>query len=224
MADPATPADGGRGGHTARGRGQGPAGADLGLRQDRDRGLRPRARAPWRRDRLHGRDRIRAARGGHRGARRVRADGLPGDPQRPGEDASPAAARGAPGGARRPGAHADAGGRGHRSDRSGVREPLPVRAHGGQAGSERCRRDREHRHRWPDDDSRGGQEPRLGRRRGAARELRRGASRARGDRRQRLRSDEALARQRGIRLHRPLRRGDQPLVRCPLRGVSRSTG
>ena len=69
--------------------------------------------------------------------------------------------------------------------------------------------DREHRHRRADDDPRRGQEPRARRRRGQARVLRRGLRRARGDRRRDLRLDPALARQRGVRPDRPLRRRDR---------------
>ena len=63
----------------------------------------------------------------------------------------------------------------HRVRRPRVREPLPVRAHGRPPGDRRGRGHREHRHRRPDDDPRGGQEPRVQRRGRAPRELRRGA-------------------------------------------------
>ena len=42
-----------------------------------------------------------------------------------------------------------------------VREPLPVRGHGGPPRRDRARGDREHRHRRPDDDPRGGEELRA---------------------------------------------------------------
>ena len=80
------------------------------------------------RDPLHRRHRGGAARGRARGDRRLRVHRPGGDPRRPGQDAAPAAARGAAGAARRPRAHGDAGARGDRADRPGLRQPLPVRA------------------------------------------------------------------------------------------------
>ena len=68
-------------------------------------------------------------------------------------------------------------GRGVRRPR--VREPLSVRGHGGPPRRHRARGDREHRHRRPDDDPRGGQELRLLRRRRQAGELRRDPAGAR---------------------------------------------
>ena len=83
-------------------------------------------------------------------------------------------------------------------------------------------RDREHRHRRADDDPRRRQEPRGRRGRRQARVLRRGAGRAGGVRRRDLRLDPALARQRGLRPDRPLRRRDQPLVLDRVRGLPRT--
>ena len=129
------------------------------------------------RDPLHRRHRGGAARGRDRGDRRLRVHRPGGDPRRPGEDAAPAAARGAAGAARRPRAHGDAGARGDRADRPGLRQPLPVRARRSpEHDVEHGRGDREHRHRRPDDDPRRRQEPRGRRGRRQARVLRRGAA------------------------------------------------
>ncbi len=84
------------------------------------------------------------------------------------------------------------------------------------------RRGREHRHRRADDDPRRRQEPQRGRRRGQARVLRRGAGRAGGVGRRGLGDDPALARQRGLRPDRALRRRDQPLVLGRVRGLPRT--
>ena len=94
------------------------------------------------------------------------------------------------------------------------------------AGARRRARggDREHRHRRADDDPRRRQEPRGRRRRRQARGLRRGLRRAGGVRRRDLRLDPALARQRGLRPDRPLRRRDQPLVLDRVRGLPRTPG
>ena len=152
----------------------------------------------------------RAGRGPHR---------IPGDPRRAGEDAPSASARGAAGRAGQPRARRDAEGARDRGDRPGLRQPLPLRAHGRPARRARGGGDREHRRRRADDDPRRREEPSLRRGGGPPGELRRGARRARGDRRA-LRRDPALARQRGLCLHGSLRRGDQPLVRPPLRAAA----
>ena len=67
-----------------------------------------------------------------------------------------------------------------------VREPLSVRGHRGPPRRDRARGDREHRHRRPDDDPRGGQELRVHRGRRQPGELRRRAAGAHGRRRQAL--------------------------------------
>ena len=102
-----------------------------------------------------------------------------------------------------------------------VREPLPVRAHERAAGRQRRGGDREHRHRRPDDDPRGGEELPVRRRRRHARELRRRPDRAAGVRRPALAGDARVAGRRGVRLHRALRHGDLPLVRRARRRVPR---
>ena len=128
------------------------------------------------RDPLHRRHRGGAARGRARGDRRLRVHRPGRDPRRPGEDAAPAPARGAAGAARRPRAHGDAGARGDRADRPGLRQPLPLRGDRRRPRRRARGRDREHRHRRADDDPRRRQEPRRRRRRGQARVLRRGAA------------------------------------------------
>ena len=62
---------------------------------------------------------------------------------------------------------------GGRVRRPRVREPLSVRGTAARRGVDRARGDREHRHRRPDDDPRGGEELRLLRGRRQAGELRR---------------------------------------------------
>ena len=139
-----------------------PPRADLGLRQDRPRRAR-RARSSARGVEL-------ISTGGTAQALRdaglpvrdvARADRLPRDARRPGEDA-------APDGARRPARacattpeHAAAlDDVRHRDDRPARRQPLPVRGDGG--GRRRLRRlHREHRHRRPGDAALGGEEPRA---------------------------------------------------------------
>ena len=90
------------------------------------------------------------------------------------------------------------------------------------ARGRRAGRDREHRHRRPDDDPRRRQEPRGRRRRRQTGVLRRGLRRAGGVGRRDLRLDQPLARQRGLRPDRPLRRRDQPLVLDRVRGLPRT--
>ena len=213
-----------RDGDRRRRRDPGAPGADLGLRQDRRRRLRQGPGRARGRDPLHRRHRRRPARGRPRGDRRLRVHRPGGDPRRPGEDAAPAAARGAAGPARRPRAHGDAGARGDRADRPGLRQPLPLRADRRRARRRARGGDREHRHRRADDDPRRRQEPRGRRRRRQARVLRRGLRRAGGVRRRDLRLDPALARQRGLRPDRPLRRRDQPLVLDRVRGLPGTPG
>ncbi len=75
------------------------------------------------------------------------------------------------------------GGSGDRAGRSGVREPLSVRGDDRQSGGDRGAGDREHRHRRPDDDPRGGQEQRFRGRAHRSRRLRPGARRAARQRR-----------------------------------------
>ena len=80
-------------------------------------------------------------------------------------------------------------------------------------GVGRGRGHREHRHRRPDDDPRGGQEPRVRRGRHVARVLRRRARRAARGRRHAVAAHAPLAGRRGLRLHGALRHGDRALVR-----------
>ena len=145
--------------------------ADLGLRQDRDRRLRPRAARAGRPDPVHRRHRGGDPRRGPGGDRRRRVHRLARDPRRAREDAAPAAPRRPARAPRRLGPHGDARGGGNRADRPRVREPLPVRAHDRAARRDRARGGREHRHRRADDDPRRRQEPRRRRGRGEAREL-----------------------------------------------------
>ena len=81
-------------------------------------------------------------------------------------------------------------------------------------GVDRRRGDREHRHRRPDDDPRGGQEPRRSRRSSSRPRATTRCSRscARRERRLSLATRESLA-ARGVRLHRALRHRDRALVR-----------
>ena len=102
-----------------------------------------------------------------------------------------------------------------------VREPLPVRAHGGAARRERRGGHREHRHRRAHDDPRGGEEPRVLGGGGQAGELRRGGG---GDARVGRQAVEVHARgagARGVHLHGALRLGDLALVRASARTTSR---
>ena len=101
----------------------------------------------------------------------------------------------------------------HRSDRPRVREPLSVRARVLAARGGREGRDREHRRGRPHAHPGGGQEPRLRRRGGLARELRRRARRAARERGAAVRPHAREPRARGVRLHRPLRHRDRALVR-----------
>ncbi len=99
-----------------------------------------------------------------------------------------------------------------RDGRPRVRQPLSVRADRRPPRRRRLRGDREHRHRRPDDDPRGGEELRL---RGAgrlARVLRRDPRRAARERQQAVAGDARVARGGGVRLHRPLRHRDHALV------------
>ena len=89
----------------------------------------------------------------------------------------------------------------------------PFEATAARRGVDRARGDREHRHRRPDDDPRGGQELRLHRGRGQPGQLRRGAAGAHGRRRQALARHARVAGGRGVLLHRPLRQRDLALVR-----------
>ena len=102
---------------------------------------------------------------------------------------------------------------GHRADRPGVREPLPVRARGRRPRRDRRGGHREHRHRRPHAHPRGRQEPPVRRGGHLARELRRGA---RGDaplRRSARGAHARVAGAGGVLLHGALRRGDLALVR-----------
>ena len=204
--------------------GPGQAGADLGLRQERRRRVRPGPAGAGRRDRLDRRHRGGAERGRHRRPDGRGAHRRARDPRRPREDAPPAPARLAARGPRRPRARGDPGARGDRVDRPRLHEPLPVRAGGRPARRHRRRGDREHRHRRADDDPRRRQEPPLRRGGGQAGELRRRAGGARGGRRRDLGGHTPLAGQRGVRRHRALRRRDQPLVRRAVRGLPHPPG
>ena len=95
----------------------------------------------------------------------------------------PAPVRGSAGAARRRGHLRQAADQRDRAGRPRLREPVPVRGDDREARGERRRGDREHRHRRPDDDPRGGEEQRF---RGGAhgsRRLRPGARRAARQRR-----------------------------------------
>ena len=108
--------------------------------------------------------------------------------------------------------------------RSGLREPVPVRADRRDARRDRRRGDREHRHRRPDDDPRRGQELRL---RGAGRqprELRRGARRAARVRPAAVAADAREPGGRGVRLHGSLRHRDRALVPGEARGLPAAAG
>ena len=157
-----------------------PAGAAVGLRQARHRRLRPRPGRARRRARLDRR---------HGGASWRRA----GLEVRGRSTTSPASRRSWTAASRRctrgstPGCSPSATTPAHvrqarrardRVRRPRLREPLPVRAHRRAAGRRRGRGHREHRHRRPDDDPRGGQEPRVRRGRHQPGVLRRGARRA----------------------------------------------
>ena len=90
----------------------------------------------------------------------------------------------------------------------------PFERTAGARGVERRRGHREHRHRRPDDDPRGGEEPRVRRGRSSRpesydavlEELRDAGGRA-------VAADARVARRRGVLLHRALRHGDRALVR-----------
>ena len=114
---------------------------------------------------------------------------------------------------RRPVAHGRGGGERDRVRRPRVREPLPVRGDRRPPRRGRRRGDREHRHRRPDDDPRGGEELQLLRGRGRAGVLRRGPAGAARIRRPPLARHAREPRGRGVRHHRPLRLGDRALVR-----------
>jgi phosphoribosylaminoimidazolecarboxamide formyltransferase / IMP cyclohydrolase len=108
--------------------------------------------------------------------------GFPRDDGRAREDAAPEGPRRASGAARQARACRGDGGARDRADRPPDREPLPVR------GDRRARRGlrrlrREHRHRRPGHDPRGGQEPRLRQRRRGRGGLRAASRGARGERR-----------------------------------------
>ena len=168
----------------------------------------------------------RPARGRARGHRRLRVHRPGGDPRRPGEDAAPAAARGAAGAPRRPRAtwrrwSARGSSRSTWSASTSTPSSRPI--------AERRRRRREDAIENIDI---GG--PTMIR---AAAKNHEGVAvvvkpesydavlrRAGGDRRRGLRLDPALARQRGLRPDRPLRRRDQPLVLDLLRGLPRAPG
>ncbi len=155
----------------------------------------------------------RAARGGHPDPPGRGLHGLSRDPRRPREDAPPAHPRRPP---RRPlerGARPDARRARHRADRPGLREPLSVRARVVAAWSGREGRDREHRRGGTHAHPGGGEESRLRRGGGLARELRRGARRAARERGQAVGSHAREPRARGVRLHGPLRHRDRALVR-----------
>ena len=161
MADPRWRRSRRRRGRSSRGQSDpGAQGADLGLRQDRGRRFRARAEPRSGIEIL--------STGGTASAIRdaglevtdvVRVHRPGGDPRRAGEDAAPAAPRGAcsRGGTTR--STWRRSGRGDRTDRPRVREPLSVSADGRRRRRDRGRGGREHRHRRPDDDPRGGEEP-----------------------------------------------------------------
>ena len=103
-----------------------------------------------------------------------------------------------------------------------MREPLSVRAGGRPARGRRRRGDREHRHRRPDADPGGGQEPRLRRRGHQPGELRRRARGAARRRRRAVRAHAARAWPARRSPHRPLRRRDLALVRRARGGLPRA--
>ena len=111
--------------------------------------------------RLHRRHGHGAARGRARGPRDRGLHRLPGDHGRARQDAASEALRRPARAARRRGAHGGGRRARDRVRRSRVREPLSVRGHRRPPRRHRARGDREHRHRRPDDDPRGGQELRL---------------------------------------------------------------
>ena len=218
MTDPATPAAGAEDAARRRGRRHGAAGADLGLRQDRGRRLRRGPGAARGRDHLHRRHRHRrCARPGSRCADVAELTGSAGDPRRPGEDASPAPARGAAG------ACATTPSTWRRWRREGI-EPIdlvcvnlyPFERTVARPGRERGRGDREHRHRRPDDDPRRGQEPP---RASPWSSSPRATTRCSPSSRSPAASISAATRHwlanEAFAHDRPLRRGDQPLVRRP---------
>ena len=96
------------------------------------------------------------------------------------------------------------------------------RTAGRRPGRARGRRDREHRHRRPDDDPRGGQELRVRRRRRQPREPTTRCSRSCASRTVQLSSaTRECARRRGVRLHGSLRHRDRALVRGEAARTSR---
>ena len=139
-----------------------PPGAAVRLRQARHRRLRARPGRPRHRAGLHRRHGAGAARGRACDVRAIEDfTGFPEIMDGRVKTLHPQALRRAAGRARRPGAHGGGRRARDRVRRPRVREPLPVRAHGRAARRGRRRGDREHRHRRPDDDPRGGQEPRV---------------------------------------------------------------
>ena len=199
--------------------GQGPSGAPLGQRQDRHRGLRPWPGQAGRRAHLDRRDRQGARRRGPRGPGDRRPHRVPRDHGRARQDPPSEAARRTARGAVGPGARRRHGRARRRADRPRVREPLPLRAHGGAPRGERRGGHREHRRRRPDDDPRVREEPRVRGGRRQARGLRRGARGAARGRRSAVDGHPRGARGRRVRLHRALRHGDRALVRRALRGL-----
>ena len=99
----------------------------------------------------------------------------------------------------------------HRAVRHGRHQPLPV---------PRVARHRDHRHRWPGDDARGGEEPRVGRRSSPTRRSTTTCSPSSAQHGALERRHAARARARGVRAHRRLRRRDRRVApgrrgRCP---------
>ncbi len=181
-------------------RGQGSAGAHLGLGQDRHRRPREGPRGRGCRDPLHRRHREGDARRGREGDRRQRVHGVARGDGRPREDAAPA----------RPRRLVDARARlrsrrarepRRQADRPRGREPLPLRADG--RARRRARRGRrEHRHRGSLDGAQRSEEPRA--RHGGHRPRRlRGGPRGRHERSRHEPRAPSAPRREGLRPHRP---------------------
>ncbi len=153
-----------------------------------------------------------AARRRPRRDRRVRRHRLSGDHGRAGEDAPSENPRRPLGESRRAVPHrSDARAR-HRGDRPARRQSLSVRVHG-RARRRFRDRGREHRHRRPGDDPRGGEEPRLGHGRRRSRGLSAAPFRDDGNAGQGARRDAPPARADRLRAHRRLRRQRVELAR-----------
>ena len=120
------------------------------------------------------------------------------------EDAAPAPVRGPAGSARRGRAPARGLRAGDRAGRSGVREPVSVRADRRARRRLRAGGDREHRHRRAHDDQGGRQEQRVRGRGGRPGRLRARARRAARVRRPAVACHTQTARRQGVRVHRAL--------------------